>query len=183
MQVNRRTVLKQFVMLSAGAALIPSCMQNKSKASIILKNLQIDNDQERLMAELTETIIPASDTPGAKDISAHLFALKMVDDCFSKEDQVRFTSGLALFDKTVKDRQGRSFIECSPGQRSAALTQLESEKDSKDPRHFFYATTKDLTIQAYTTSQFYLTKVVVYELVPARYHGCVPVTSVGKKAS
>jgi hypothetical protein len=80
MAISRRTVLKQMVFTSAGLLLIPSCMDDRSKASILVKNFSITTDQEAMLAELTESIIPKTSTPGAKDIYAHLFVLKMVDD-------------------------------------------------------------------------------------------------------
>ncbi|HEV2478171.1 MAG TPA: hypothetical protein VGS79_00845, partial [Puia sp.] len=55
------------------------------------------------------------------------------------------------------------------------LTALETKKFPDQDLIFFYTTTKKLTIQAYTSSQYYLTKIQVYELVPGRWHGCVPV--------
>src|SRR5450432_3257227 len=107
MIVNRRHAIKQFVIVSAGIALIPSCMHNTSKASVILKNLSIDGDQEKMLAELSETIIPATTTAGAKDISAHLFVLKMMDDCYSKEDQQKFMKGMEIFTAQFKTSAGR----------------------------------------------------------------------------
>jgi hypothetical protein len=173
--MNRRTAFKQLLFVSAGAALIPACMQDKSKASMLLKNFSITADQEQLLAELAETIIPKTDTPGAKDISAHLFALKMIDDCSSKEDQDAFLKGIIAFESLSNKQLGKSFAGATAAERSKVLTQLEEQKDKKDDTAQFYGTVKRLTVQAYTSSQFYLTKVQVYELVPGRYHGCVPV--------
>ena len=175
MIVTRRQAIQQFLFVSAGMALIPACMQDKSKASIILKNMVIDGDQEKMLAELAETIIPATSTPGAKDISAHLFALTMLDDCYKKEDQQQFIKGMEQFEKTCSTKFGHSFAACTPEQRTSFLQQIESAKDSKDDLQFFYNTVKRLTIQAYTTSKFYLTNINIYKLVPGRYHGCVPV--------
>jgi len=104
MHLNRRQALKRLAIITAGVSLIPSCMQDKNKASILLKNLQVGGDQEQLLAELAETIIPATDTPGAKDISAHLFVLKMMDDCYTKEDQQKFMRGLEQFEKETKNK-------------------------------------------------------------------------------
>ena len=175
--VNRRTAIKQFLFVSAGAALVPSCMQDKGKASIILKNISISGEQEKMLAELAETIIPKTETPGAKDISAHLFALKMVDDCYKKEDQQKFVQGLAAFEKTTKEKFGRSFYGCNTTQREQLMSEMEAKKDSKDADVQFYSSMKGLTIRAYTSSQFYLTKVQVYKLVPGPFKGCVPVNN------
>jgi hypothetical protein len=146
-------------------------MQDRSKSSILLKNLQISTDQEKLLAELAETIIPKTSSPGAKDLSAHLFALKMIDDCRSKEDQDRFIEGLKAFEKMA----GKDFARQSMQERAKILEPLEKDKDAKEPAAAFYRTMKRLTIQAYTSSEYFLTKVQVYEMVPGRYHGCVPV--------
>ncbi len=86
MKMTRREALRNCFIITVGTALLPSCMQ-KDKASVALKNLEVNTDQEKLIAELSETIIPKTDTPGAKDVYAHLFVLKMVDDCYEKKDQ------------------------------------------------------------------------------------------------
>jgi hypothetical protein len=175
MVVNRRSVIKQFAFISAGALLVPSCLQDKSKSAILLKNIQINADQEKLLAELTETIIPATDTPGAKDVSAHLFALMMVDDCYKKTDQQKFMKGLEQFASFVKTSEGKSFVDCSIPQRESILAKVSVKKPVEDELSFFYSKVKQLTIQAYTSSQYFLTKVQVYEIIPGRYHGSVPV--------
>ena len=146
-------------------------MEDRSKSSILLKNLQISADQEKLLAELSETIIPKTSTPGAKDIGAHLFVLKMMDDCRSREDQDKFLEGMKAFEKNA----GRNFTSAGPAERARILETLNGDKEGKDPAAAFYKTMKRLTIQAYTSSEYFLTKVQVYELVPGRYHGCVPV--------
>jgi len=175
MIVSRRSVLKQMAITSAGLLLIPSCMQDRSKASILVKNFTINTDQEAMLAELSESIIPKTTTPGAKDVYAHLFALKMMDDCRSKEDQEKFVKGLEAFEVFAKEKNGKSFLKSDKAERTSILEVMEKEKDAKDDKHFFYSTMKRYTIQAYTTSKFYLTNVQVYEMVPSRWHGCVPV--------
>jgi Gluconate 2-dehydrogenase subunit 3 len=175
MPVSRRSVLKQMAITSAGLLLIPSCMQDRSKASILVKNFSITTDQEAMLAELTESIIPKTTTPGAKDIYAHLFVLKMMDDCSSKEEQEKFLKGLHAFEIFAKEKNGKSFLASNAKEREMVLEALGKNKDQKDDMGLFYSSVKHLTIQAYTTSEFYLTKVQVYELVPARWHGCVPV--------
>ena len=175
MSISRRTALRQMVFTSAGLLLIPSCMQDRSKASILLKNFSITTEQEAMLAELTESIIPKTSTPGAKDIYAHLFVLKMVDDCGNEDEQKKFVKGMEAFEKFVKEKNGQSFLESDVTQRLAVLEEFEKNKGLNDDKTFFYNATKSLTIQAYTSSKFYLTNVQVYEMVPSRWHGCVPV--------
>ncbi|HVF96181.1 MAG TPA: gluconate 2-dehydrogenase subunit 3 family protein [Flavisolibacter sp.] len=173
--MQRRTLLKQMVYVTGGVLLLPSCLQNRSKSSLLLKGLTIDGEQEAMVAELSETIIPATDTPGAKDISAHLFVLMMVDECYSGNDQKKFMAGLKALEQKTEKEFGKSYTALSPGEKEKLVKNLETSKDDKDDAAFFYSTVKKLTIRAYTTSKFFLTKVQVYELVPGRWHGAVPV--------
>jgi hypothetical protein len=139
----------------------------------LLKNIAVGSDDEAMLAELSETIIPKTTSPGAKDISAHLFVLKMVDDCTKKEDQEIFIKGMSEFKAFCKTNAGKDFVKCNLEERKKLLTDLIVKKDEENNLNAFFKTVKRFTIQAYTSSEFFLTKVQVYELVPGRYHGCV----------
>ena len=174
--MNRRTALKNCFIVSAGVALIPACMQEKSKSSLLLKNIKISSEQEQLMADLSETIIPTTNTPGAKDVGAHLFVLMMIDECYKPEEQKKFMSGLEAFQNLAKNKFYKTYSNLTTQQRSELLTELEAKKDEKDNEAVaFYKVAKGMTLQAFTGSQYYLTKVRVYEMAPGRFHGCVPV--------
>jgi hypothetical protein len=173
--MNRRTVIKNFLVFSAGAALIPSCMHEEGKSSILLKHIKVNGDLEKMLAELSETIIPKTNSPGAKDLSSHLFVLMMVDDCYTTNDQQKYIRGLGQFDAFAKKNYGDSFLECTPAQKKELLKKIENKNDVPEEIASFYAITKRLTIQSFTSSKYFLTNVQVYEMIPGRFHGCVPV--------
>ena len=175
--MKRRLFLKQLVYTSGVLFLVPSCIEEKKKESALYKNIKVDKGQEQCLAELSETIIPATDSPGAKDISAHLFVLMMIDDCYKKKEQGQFLRGLNDFENTSREKFGKAFASCSQKEKESFLQELDSNKFSAPDLSFFYSNAKKLTIRAFTSSKHYLTKVHVYELVPSRYHGCVPVKS------
>ena len=172
--IQRREAIKQLFCITAGMALIPSCMNDRSKSGILLSKITISAAEEGILAELCETILPKTSTPGAKDISSHLFVLKMVDDCRKKEDQDRFISGMKAFQERCKSTTGKDFIDSTMDQRNTVLVSILADKDEESDLKYFFKTVKGLTIQSYTASEFFMTKVQVYELVPGRYHGCVP---------
>ncbi|OLY94704.1 hypothetical protein BUE76_06660 [Cnuella takakiae] len=173
--MSRRTALKQFLIVAGGVVLLPSCMQKgDTKAATSFKHLKLSSGEEQLLSELAETIIPATNTPGAKDLKVDQFALRMLDDCHSPEDQQAFEKGLQAFEQFSKKQQQKSFTELTPAQRTALLQQIESKKEVPEAVTQFYNKMKGLTIQGYMSSQHFLTKVQVYELVPGRYRGCVP---------
>ena len=173
--MKRRTLIRNFVVFTAGAALLPSCAEQETKATIPLKNISISGEQEKLLEALSETIIPRTATPGAKDLASHLFVLMMVDDCFNAEERQKFVKGLTQFDEMARKKSGTNFVRSSPEQKKALLSEIESKKGISPELLAFYAASKRLTIQSFTSSQYYLTKIQVYEMVPGRYHGCVPV--------
>ncbi len=171
---NRRVAIQQLLFICAGTVLLPACLQNNEKASILLKKISISADQEKMLAELAETILPKTDSPGAKDLAAHLFALKMVDDCFPKTNQEKFEQGLRDFEKFAKDKSSKSFADCNAEQKNAIVADLDGRKNDNGNLSFFYQSLKRLTIQAYSTSQFYLTDIRGYKMIPGKFQGCVP---------
>lgn len=171
---SRRKALKQLAFLSIGTAIIPSCLEDRSKASLLLKNISVSAADEAMLAELCEIIIPKTDTPGAKDISAHLFVLTMVDDCATKEQQQNFVKGIEDFNKLCTTTAGKKLVDCSADEKKKIADALLALKEEDTPLKHFLGMVKGRTIQAYTSSEFFLTKVQVYELVPGRYQGCVP---------
>jgi gluconate 2-dehydrogenase subunit 3-like protein len=175
--MDRRSAVRNFIVFSAGVTLLPSCLQQDSKVSLPLKNIQVNGDQERMMAELTETILPANDTPGAKELSSHFFTLMMVDDCFKKEEQEKFIKGLQQFDELSKKKIGESFVKATAAQRATLLKEIENKKDTPEEVLAFYNATKRLTIQSFTGSKYFLTKIRPYEMAPGRFHGSFAVTN------
>lgn len=179
MSVSRRSAIKQVLLVSAGIALLPSCLR-KAPASVALKNVVLDGDDEQMLAALATTIIPSTGTPGAKEVSAHLFTMKMVDDCFNKEGQQKWVDGMKAFEALCEKKNGHSFVKSTPAEKEALLKLLENEDPANVPAAHFYQVTKRLTVQAYTNSEYYLTKVEQWELVPARFHGSFPVADIKK---
>ena len=91
------------------------------------------------------------------------------------DDRTKFFKGMQQFDAAAKTSKGGSFVRLEPAGRESLLSAIEAKKIPDADLNFFYSTTKRLTILAYSSSQYFLTKVQVYQLVPGRWHGCVPV--------
>jgi Gluconate 2-dehydrogenase subunit 3 len=176
MTINRRTAIRQLALLSASAALLPSCLGDHSKPDLVLSNFTVNGAGQRTLDALTATLIPTTETPGARETGASLFILKMLDDCSSKADQSKFFKGMKQLDDVSRKMAGATFVEATGVQREAILTAVGDRKTPGDELLFFYSTARKLTILSYSSSPYFLTKVQVYELVPGRWHGCVPVT-------
>ena len=174
--MDRRSSIKTFLVISAGTTLLPSCLQHeKKKTSLSLKNIKIDGDDEEFLSEVCETIIPKTDSRGAKDVSAHLFALTMIDDCYPPDKQSQFVKGLNEFKDFSRKKFDKPFVKCTPGEMLSILQSIDNKKDISGDVFFFYDNMRRLCIQAFTSSKYYLTQVHVYQLVPGKFYGCVPV--------
>lgn len=177
--MDRRSSIKTLIILSAGTALLPSCLHEEKKPSVTVKNFKISGNDEDLVSAVSDTIIPQGKTPGAKDIGAYQFALMMIDDCYAPDMQQKFIKGLKEFDDFSKKTINKSFVKAVIAERNEVLKVIESKKNIPGNVALFYNNIKGLTLEAFTQSKYYLTNVQVYELVPGKFYGCVPV----KKAS
>ncbi|MFT3703233.1 MAG: gluconate 2-dehydrogenase subunit 3 family protein [Agriterribacter sp.] len=137
-------------------------------------------DDIAYLDEIAETIIPATDTPGAKDAKVGAFMTVMVNDCYTANDQKIFKEGMKTLNEASKKKNGKSFMESDPAQRKALLTDIDKEakdyqasKKKDDPNHYFRMM-KELTLLGYFTSEPGATKALRYVAVPGKYEGCIP---------
>ena len=174
--MKRRTAIRNVVIISAGASLLPSCMQESSN-SIPLKHISITGSQEQILSQLTEAIIPKTKNfIGANDLKAHEFMLTMIDDCVSPEEQKVFTEGLKDFDKLSHDKFGKAFTSFTPEQKRSLIADIEGKKDIAENVQKFYGTVKRYTVQSFTSSEKYMLDIRKYKQTPGGdFKGCVPV--------
>ena len=176
--MQRRTVLKQLLLITGGAIVIPSCLNREEGSSVTYKNINITGQEEKILAEFGETLIPAGKTPGAKDTYAHLYALRMIDRCTEKEVQQSFKKGLANLNQRAEKELGTSFLKASPQQRLQLLKKLEAGKEGKDDNAVFYNTAKGHIMRGYLNSKPVLGDVFGYTLIPGAYNGAAPVKAI-----
>jgi len=191
--MDRRTAIRNLALVIGSAAVLPACTKENPTAHF--KHFDVTSDQEALVADLAETIIPKTKSPGAKDLNLDKFIWLMLDDCSKKEDQQAFFKGMDKFNELTKKMYNKSFADCSKTERAAILNTFEKKSDEKkaaikpkakkadakkpeekrDELQAFYVTVKGLTVYGYTQSQYFMTKEIVYELVPGRYNAHFPV--------
>ena len=91
---------------------------------------KISASQENLLSEIVETIIPKTDTLGAKDLNVHQFTIKMVADCYDKKSQETFSKGFDLVDAAAKRGFSKTFIECDGKQKLEVLNKMSNSENS-----------------------------------------------------
>ena len=173
--VERRSALITLAGAVGGLINLPTWASGWTAETVQSRRYPTLRDQNELLAEIVETIIPVTDTPGAKALNVHQFIQKMVTDCFDKPAQELFAKGIVLTDELAQKSFGKSFSAGDTTQRTALLTQMSQSADSvqKD----FYSMVKNLTIRGYMNSEYVMTNLMHFEFIPGRYHGCVPVVA------
>lgn len=136
-------------------------------------------EQFEMVAEIAELIIPATDTPGAKEAKVNEFIDLMLADCYYEKDQQNFVAGLERLQNESKIQYQKPFMQLSPQQQSSLLKQ-EAGQDPNGPGRFFRIM-KELTLLGYYTSEAGATKALAYVAIPGRFEGCVPLRE-GQKA-
>src|SRR5690606_34907749 len=137
-RINRRKAIKGFVFATGAAILFPSCLREPGGASVALRNIDVSSEQEALLADIVDSLIPRTETPGGKDLKLHLFVLKMLDDCHVAEDQKDFMTGLALFNESARHHMGERFTAASTPKKESFLIFLENNEDVPKGLRSFY---------------------------------------------
>ena len=103
--MDRREYLKQIALLTGaavvGADLFLSGCAPKGPAGIFTKA------QLALLDEIGETIIPATETPGAKAAEVSKFMDIMVRDCYTAEQQAAFQAGIKTIQELSQKTNGK----------------------------------------------------------------------------
>ncbi|MFD2569515.1 gluconate 2-dehydrogenase subunit 3 family protein [Spirosoma soli] len=171
--MERRIAIKQMALAAGGLLAIPGWANAWTKTSVQISYGILKQSQAETLAEVVDTLIPASDSLGAKGLGVPDFVQKMIADCYEPAAQESFKKGLDTVDVVAKESFNQPFLTCDATQRAAVLQKLATapEADRKD----FYSLVKNLTIQGFTTSEYVMTKFLNYQMIPGHYYGCVPV--------
>ena len=133
-------------------------------------------EQAKLLPELVETIIPRTDTPGARDALVHVFVDPFVADCYPADRRAMFLEGLDALERESEAAYGRKVLALSGAERLALMTRLERESlEKNEPAETsFIRSLKSLTLLGYFSSRPGATEAAEYEHAPGPFRGCVP---------
>jgi hypothetical protein len=188
--MNRRQYIKNtsaaFGLTLTGISMSEMLLSCQIQAKLDWKPAFFTNNQAALIAEIAETILPKTNTPGAKEMAVPQFIDKMVKETMDTASQKKLIDGIELFEEEVKAKYNTDFISLKPNQRQEFLEKLDKEKPrsgltmwgialEKDvPESTFFKTIKGLTLFGFFTSEEIGRNVLVYDPVPGEYIGCMP---------
>jgi Gluconate 2-dehydrogenase subunit 3 len=167
--MKRRHALKGITASVSALIALPTWATNWTANSIKSTTDLLDANQESILAEITATLIPEGEIPGAKSLGVPAFVQRMVSDCYDKNVQENFKLGLNTLDSLSKKAHNQSFIEISIPQKTALLQQIKAEQSA------FYTIVRSLTIQGYSSSEYVMKTHLKYVMAPGHYYGCAKI--------
>lgn len=140
-------------------------------------------DRRALVAAIAETIIPATDTGGAKAAGVPAFIEMMVADWFDPAERAHFIDGMAAFGDGAQAAHGKPFVELDQaakdvyyGKQLAAAEAAIAVPGAGGARTRtpFAALMKRLTVYGYYTSEIGASVELKLDMVPNEYRPDAP---------
>lgn len=180
--MNRREALARVGVILGGTVVganlfLEGCKPADKKAGA---GVDFTPEDVAYLDEIAETIIPATDSPGAKAAKVGAFMTVMVRDCYDENNQKIFRDGMEKVNDESKKKFDKVFIAVTPEQRHELFVGIDKEaaaqkknKKENDPDHYF-SLMKQLTLLGFFTSEVGATKALRYVESPGKFEGCIP---------
>ena len=179
--MNRRKVIFSIFLLGGGGVLSYSGFRWFQFAKTPdFKSLEND---EALIAELAEVIIPATSTPGAKDVMAEKTIISLIKNCADRKTQNNFINGLKDLTNYTNQKFGTPFTSLSPIQQKTIVGHFEEKGrnfsgipgkiKNKLLGKSFFEIIKYYTTVAFCTSKSGANNALAYNLIPGKYLSCI----------
>lgn len=179
--MDRRELLKMVGLATGGVVIggdffLAGCKSNDAGKT----GMTFNEEDIKFLDEVAETIIPKTNSVGAKDAETGKFMTVMVNDCYEAANQKVFHEGIKKLDDACKKMHGHGFMKAEAGHRTELLTTIDKEakeymknKKKEDPAHYF-TMMKQLTLLCFFSSKPALENLFNYKQVPGKYDGAVP---------
>jgi len=169
MKINRRHVIMGATAIAGGAFLsFGNFGQFSAPVPVMSKH------EYKLLTEIVDMIIPATETAGAVSAGVPLYIEMMLNDWFQPHEREQFLAGL----NDVGQRSpSADFLSASPDEQLAILRQLDNQ--DRDDYNFFHQL-KKMTLDSYYTSEIGATEELRYAAIPGPYRGCILFKEVGR---
>jgi len=144
--------------------------------------------QDEIVVAMSDVLIPATDTPGAKAAKVNEFIDLILTEWATEEEKKIFLEGLAEADSKTNALFGHGFAAASAKEQTAIVQAFDEElaasRNEKLPKQVrsweltlalpFFAQMRRLTLVGYYTSPIGQDQELKVEIIPGALHGCVP---------
>ncbi len=163
-------------------SVLQSCQQTREKLDWVPEFF--DENQARLIMEISEHIIPKTDTPGAREAGVHIFIDAFIKHCVPAKFQNIIPDGLLGLENKSQSQFQKGFLDISKEEQVSVLSEVakadySQAEDKENPT--FFRSLKELTLMGYFNSQKGATEALALVEIPGDYEPCIPLED-GQKA-
>ncbi len=167
---------------SSAAALMGGC---KAETTRDWTPKTLSTSQSDLLAEICETILPKTDTPGAKDALCHRYIDELITNFYDANKQKYFLDSLAIFDEKSKAKYSKAFVALNTNEQEGILGILSKEakeyKDDTGKKPHIFKIIREATVSGYFSSEVGANGgLCAFVPIPGPYQGCIDYATVGK---
>lgn len=191
--MNRRDLLKSsalFVGYAVSAHVWSGCQSATPPIKLNWTPVFLSNHQAQTVDDITECLLPRTQTLGAKDLNVGRFVDKMLKETLSEVEQKAFLNSLNAFDYVCKNEYGASFSACSPEEQLAFVLKIDKTpvkyppsvfgvKLGKLPPTLAFKRIKEWALLGFFTAQEIGEKVLSFDPMPGTYVACMPISDIG----
>lgn len=188
--MDRREALKRLALLTGGAlsfSTVAGFMGGcRATDTADYSPQTLSATQDKLVAELAEQIIPATDTPGAKAAKVNQYVDHMLTNWNTEKEKEHFLEGLDHVNEISNKEHDEDFLDLNEENKIAVMEIMEQEalnNPNPEPNtglQPFFAMIKEYTIVGYYTSEIGATQELNYTPVPGQYNGCMAYDEAGR---
>ena len=164
----------QFLPSNAEAAIELGHQIHRRLADVPFRTL--NPDQQKLVTQIAEMIIPETDTPGATSVKVPQFIDLILTEWMSDEEKAAFLAGLADLDVQAVAMGAPRFVELAEAKRGDFLTGLDAKRPQQAGAGHAFDRIKALTVYGYFTSEPVQVDILKTQMFFDGYHGNVPFT-------
>jgi hypothetical protein len=132
--IDRREMIRRVgfllggVTFVGGTSLLSACEKDHRVVQAGDQVGQFSKTDMDFLAEVADTILPPTKTPGAKAAGVGPFIAVMVTDCYDAKEQKIFRDGMKQLDDACRKANNTSFMSATPQQRLSLLETLDKEQ-------------------------------------------------------
>lgn len=142
--IRRVSALLGGLTLVGGNALLVACERERPDVPPGASIGGFSPEDIAFLDEVAETILPETETPGAKAARTGAFMALMVTDTYDTRDQRIFRDGMRKLDAASRRANGVSFMGATPQQRLQILEALDREQKAYMDSHDAAERARDL---------------------------------------
>ncbi len=143
-------------------------------SGLALQGRALSSAQMAQVRALADTIIPATDTPGAIEVGAPEFVDLLLAEWYPEAERRQLLGGLDALEARCREAHGKPFAELAGDARAAFLYEIDGKRGDPGSAEDGYTRIKDSLVFGFLSSKPIAERTRTTPIIPGRFDGCIP---------